>query len=488
MTATKVGIVSKVRALVLREAMFIPSGSALVMVSGGQDSLSLLEILGLGLIGRAGPESIHALHVNHHLRGEESEADECLVRGHCYRLGVALTVVDRPMVKGMGNLMESAREARRRAALETAEEVGAERIVLGHTLDDQVETMLYRLGRYGGLAAFRGMTPIDPPWVRPLLTCRRAETAGFCAARGLEHAVDSGNAYPGYARTGIRERVLAAWEAVLPGAVEAAGRAAEVAGEMEELSRWVLSAASGLAAPGLLMDEGSSAVHLLFLPASLRRLLLFDSLERAEGLEAARASVLAVERLMKKGGSGYLDMGGAWRCHKENDRVWLERVGGLASESGGVDVASGRARAVALKDRPAVSLHVPGQAEWEGVAVRAEYVEFGSADAAMTAAKAADFAREAYLDAAALSPVLTVRGPQPGDRVRPLGASGSRKLQDIFVDRKVPARLRPQVPLVLSGERILWVGGMVTAEEGRITGETTRIARLSLQPVSGDRQ
>jgi tRNA(Ile)-lysidine synthetase-like protein len=198
--------------------------------------------------------------------------------------------------------------------------------------------------------------------------------------------------------------------------------------------------------------------------------------------------VLAVERLMKKGGSGYLDMGGAWRCHKENDRVWLERVGGLASESGGVDVASGRARAGALKDRAAVSLRIPGQAEWQGVMVCAEYVDFASADTAITTAKAADFAREAYLDAAALSPVLTVRGPQPGDRVRPLGASGSRKLQDIFVDRKVPARLRPQVPLVFSAERILWVGGMVTAEEGRITGETRRIVRLSLQRVGGDRQ
>ena len=138
----------RVRELVLREALFPAADAALLMVSGGQDSLTLLEILGQGLLGKAGPADLQALHVNHHLRGEESEADERLVREHCSRLGVRLTVVDRSLAKGTGNLMESAREARRRAALDVAREVGARRIVLGHTLDDQVETMLYRLGRY----------------------------------------------------------------------------------------------------------------------------------------------------------------------------------------------------------------------------------------------------------------------------------------------------------------------------------------------------
>ena len=156
---------------------------------------------------------------------------------------MSLTVAHRPIEKTGGNVQERAREARRETALRVAGEQGCDRIALGHTADDQVETMLYRLGRYGGLAAFGAMLPCDPPWVRPLLDCRRAETAAYCREQGLEFAEDRGNAYPGYARTAIREEVLPAWEAALPGAVEAACRAAEVAAEMEHLADGLLAEA-----------------------------------------------------------------------------------------------------------------------------------------------------------------------------------------------------------------------------------------------------
>jgi tRNA(Ile)-lysidine synthase len=200
------------------------------MVSGGQDSLALLDIL-CGLARRTGgPAAVHALHVNHHLRGAESDDDEALVVRACGERGVSLTLAHRPVMKTGGNVQERAREARREAALQAAAEHHCGRIALGHTADDQAETMLYRLGRYGGLAAFRAMPPCDPPWVRPLLEARRAETEAYCRERGIEFAVDRGNAYPGYARTTLRQEVLPAWETAMPGAVEAAARAAEVAG------------------------------------------------------------------------------------------------------------------------------------------------------------------------------------------------------------------------------------------------------------------
>ena len=157
-----------------------------------------------GRLGRSGPAGVRALHVNHHLRGPESDADETLVREHCAALGVEVTVVDATLDKRTGNLQARAREARRAAALTVAGAWDLPRIALAHTLDDQVETMLYRLGRYGGLAALRGMRPVTPPWVRPLLGVRRADTAAYCRAAGLTWAVDRGNDDPGYARTGLR--------------------------------------------------------------------------------------------------------------------------------------------------------------------------------------------------------------------------------------------------------------------------------------------
>jgi tRNA(Ile)-lysidine synthase len=320
--------------------------------------------------------------------------------------------------------------------------------------------MLYRLGRYGGLAAFRGMMPCDPPWVRPLLGCRREETAAYCLQQGLEFAEDRGNTYPGYARTGIRERVVPGWEAVLPGAVDAAARAAEVAAEMEALTTRVLAeAAARLGHPEVARATRLSASGLSQLPAAERRLFLHRWLEARASVVSSRGAVLAVEALLAVPGSAECALTGGWRACKEYDVVWLEQ-GVRTSPS-----------------VPApVPLSVPGEVEWAGARIRADRVESFFAP---------DPGREAFVDARALESPLVVRGPRPGDRLRPLGAAGRRKLQDLFVDLRVPVAERALVPLVVSGERVVWVCGLVVAEEGRIRADTTAIVRLSSSRWSG---
>ena len=443
----------KARGLAAREGLFPPGSRALAMVSGGQDSLALLNILA-GLTGRpAGPAFIHALHVNHHLRGSESDGDEALVVRACGELGVSLSIAHRPITKTGGNVQERAREARRDTALQVAAEQGCDRIALGHTADDQAETMLYRLGRYGGMASFRGMLPCDPPWVRPLLESRRAETAAYCRAQGLEFADDVGNAYPGYARTALREQVLPAWETALPGAVEAAGRAAAVAAEMERLTEALVAEAQrDVLLPG--GDAAASATGLLALEPPLRRLLLHRWLEGRARPAASRASVLALESLLQVSGSAERALGGGWRGVKCYDEVSL---------------VHGRPRPHPV---PApVQLAVPGRVFWGDLWVSAVPVD---------RFRAPDISREAFVDARSLAAEVEVRGPQPGDRMRPLGSSGTRKLKDILVDLRVPADARAGTPLVASGGRVLWVCGMLVAEEGRITRQTTGIVRLAL--------
>jgi tRNA(Ile)-lysidine synthase len=461
----RVPLARKVEELVRRERLFESESGVLVMVSGGQDSLALLDLL-RGRSGlKEGPGSVHALHVNHHLRGEESDADETLVRERCGTLDVGLTVVHKPVLKQRGNVQEVAREARRAAALAVAAELGCDRIALGHTADDQVETMLYRMGRYGGLAALSGMKARDLPWVRPLLTSRRQETGAYCLERGLEFALDRGNAYPGYARTGIRERVLPAWEAVLPGALGAAARTAEVAAEAEEALAGVLAEArrtAGVTWSGPAASEqasGVSAAGLLSLPQAVRRLLLHEWLEARAQPAAARASVLAVEALLAVPGSAERSLGGGWRALKEYDHVFL--------------VQGRRAR---VAPPPPAELPVPGRVEWGEVVVTAELVD---------GFRAPDEAREVFVDADRVRAGLEVRGSRPGDRLRPLGAPGTRKLKDILVDRKVPERERARRPLVVCGEQIVWVCGLAVAESARITRDTERFVRLSLTARQG---
>ncbi len=449
---SKASLARKVRALAAREGLFPPGCRALVMVSGGQDSLALLHLLAAMCGHPAGPASMHALHVNHHLRGTESDDDEALVIRACGERGVSLTVVHRPVAKVEGNVQERAREARREAALRVAGEQHCRRIVLGHTADDQAETILYRLGRYGGMAALRAMLPCDPPWVRPLLECRRAETEAYCRTQGLEFAEDRGNAYPGYARTAIREQVLPAWEAALPGAVETAARAAEVVAEMERLAGDLVVEAERLV---MLRTGALSAARLLALEAPLRRLVLHRWLERRARPAASRAAVLALESLLRVPGSAERSLGGGWRGVKEYDEVLL---------------VHGRPDPPTAPEP--VRLPVPGRVVWGDTWVSATPAG---------GFRAPDVSREAFVDACAVQAGLEVRGPRPGDRIHPLGAGGTRKLQDVLVDLRVPAAARATTPLVVSAGRVLWVCGLLVAEEGRITGETTGIVRLAVR-------
>lgn len=457
----------------------------MIMISGGQDSLALLHLLTTNALGSYGPTSCHALHVNHHLRGEASEADQSLVEERCRTFGVSLSVVHAPVDKAAGNVQAEARRARREAALSVLGSSGMSVAAVAHTLDDQVETLLYRLGRYGGLRALAGMSPNDPPWVRPFLGARRVETAAYCSEHGLEYAVDRGNEYPGYARTGLRRRVVPAWEEVLPGAVEAAGRAAEVAAEAGEVVREAVGAALRNAAPGS-PQEGClprefSVARLLGLSPALRRAVLHSVLEHTVGEGVSRALVLDVEGFLSGKGQVGLALGGGWSAERVYGRLVLVPPASARAGPVGGEVAGARAEQVRARAPSAAALACPGEVEWEGLVLAAEPVSSYCAHDPRT---------EAYLDAEAVAGSFWVRGVRSGDTMRPLGAPGHRLLQDILVDLKVPRHLRRRVPVIGCGETIVWLAGYVLADKGRIDVRTRRLVRLSVRernPQPGSR-
>jgi tRNA(Ile)-lysidine synthetase-like protein len=169
------------------------------------------------------------------------------------------------------------------------------------------------------------------------------------------------------------------------------------------------------------------------------------------------ASVLAVESLLSVPGSAQRSLGGGWRVKKEYDLVHLEQ-----------------GASVQPPVPEPVSLPVPGRAEWGVVTVVVEPVE---------GFRAVEVAHEAIIDAECVTGPLILRGPRIGDRLQPLGAPGTRKLKEVLIDTRVPARERSRTPLVVCDERILWVCGLVVAEEARVTRETRRFLRLSVQPI-----
>jgi tRNA(Ile)-lysidine synthase len=231
-----------------------------------------------------------------------------------------------------------------------------------------------------------------------------------------------------------------------------------VAAEIELLTEGLVDVAEReVTIPG--REDGRYGVlsvsRLLTLEPALRRLLLHRCLERNARSAASRASVLALEALLVIPGSAERNLAGGWRGIKEYD--------GLSLVWGG--------RRLPAPAAPAVPLDVPGRACWSDARVTATLVD---------EYRSPDVSREAYVDARSVQGVVEVRGPRPGDRVQPLGMAGSRKLQDVLVDLRVPAAARPTTPLVVCDGRVIWVCGLLVAEEGRITAETTRIIRLDV--------
>jgi tRNA(Ile)-lysidine synthase len=288
-----------------------------VMVSGGRDSVCALDLA----VRARGAEEVTALHVNYGLR-DEADADERHCVDLCGRLGVALKVERPRRPEGSGNLQAWAREARYGAAARLAE-AGDARIVTGHTADDQVETILYRLASSPSRRALLGMRPEDGRLVRPLLGATREETTSYCEERGLAWRDDAGNEEADYKRNLLRRGLIPELAKIHPAARENVLRTAALLREEAELLNSLvdaeLSGGEGVP-PGRIARERFAALH----PA-LRRLVLQRMADEAAGRPAAGAARFAEQVASLHRGGSVLDLGGGVRAVLEGGVLRAER-------------------------------------------------------------------------------------------------------------------------------------------------------------------
>lgn len=424
-----------------------------VALSGGADSVALVALLE-ELAPRARWRLAGLLHVQHGLRGAEADADAAFCRALAAQRGLPFEQIDvdvkSEQVRSGSSLESAARRLRYAALEEAARRMGATVVATGHTVDDQAETVLLRLFRGAALRGAGAIRPRRGMFVRPLLDCRRAELREYLRARGLEWREDSSNVDRAIPRNRLRLDVLPAIEAGWPGAVPALARFARTAADDEAwLTRQAAEAAADVirtAADGVeLISEG-----LRRLPVPLARRVVREAIERAGGTANA-ADLDRVLRLAVSGRDGQqLDLRGLGVVRR-GDAVRLEPARG--TDAGPVPVWQ-------------YELPVPGEVHIRetGVTVRASY-QTGperpgpSHDAGAVAA----------VQASAVALPLTVRSRRPGDRFTPLGAPGRRRLQDVFVDRKIPRGVRDRIPIVVDAEgRIVWVASVAVAERCRV--------------------
>jgi tRNA(Ile)-lysidine synthase len=431
-----------------------PGAGVLAMLSGGADSVCLVHAL-RELIGTAGMACVH---VNHGLR-EGAVRDERFCVELCEQLGLELDV-ERVEVADRGNLEARARDARYEAAERVRERRLLDRIATGHTSTDQVETVVYRLVSSPGRRALLGMSRRGGRLIRPLLDVTREQTRQYCEELGLGWREDETNLDLSFARNRLRLEVLPHLREIHPAAEgNVLATADQLREEAEVLDRIVGEIAGQIGAGG--SAPSVDAERLRELEPALRRLVLRRLAEEAAGgpIPLRAGQVKEIEDLAARGGSAALDLGGGVRVVSEYGLLRFRRDEDRRAPSSAVLPVPGHCR---FGDWDLLCELTPGDEAHQ---------QLGSTD-------------EPVLDAAKLARKLTVRGWRDGDRMRPLGLRGSKSLQDLFTDAKVPRSLRHRLPVVESEGEIAWIAGVALSDLFKVTTATTRAARLKTRYVA----
>ncbi|NMC73101.1 MAG: tRNA lysidine(34) synthetase TilS [Geobacteraceae bacterium] len=456
----------KVAGTICRHGLFHSGDTVVVAVSGGPDSVALLDILvsleklNLTLI---------VAHLNHCLRGTDSDGDAAFVAALAHRLGLRaeIGVADVRHISRQRKLSleEAGRAARYEWLGNIARTCGADRVALGHHADDQAETFLLRLLRGAGTTGLRAMRPLTSGlYARPLLCLTRADILSYLEERGLPFRVDASNDDKSFLRNRIRHECLPYLASYNPAIAERLNAAAEILAADEEVLESVTDRA---------FDRIASAEPDLI---TLRLPLLKE--ERA-GVRM-RLYRRAIREL--KG-----DTAGIAACH-------LEQVDGLAISgrvNGSVWLPCG-VWAFRCYDSLAFSPrlpHTPGE-EWEIVIPHAgTYPLPGSGTLSVRPSpppdcRSASASHRAYFNALANPLPWTVRTFRPGDRFQPFGMEGTKKVKDFFIDEKVPLSQRRRIPLLFCGETLLWICGRRIGEAGRLSPEDTDLMEVEFCPAT----
>ncbi len=430
--------------------------SVLVAVSGGADSVALLRVL-----TALAPElslRLHVLHVDHGLR-PDSPRDAEFVRQLAARLDVAVDVAR--VTVAPGGSLEAAARAARYAALEAhATRLGADRIALGHTADDQAETVLMRMLAGAGVRGLAGIPPVRGRIIRPLLETRRPQLVAALREMELPWIEDPSNRDPKFLRNRIRHELLpllgASYRADVVPTLTRVGRLCRDTVEAiervaaRELDRLAVSADGAVVLEHAALGE-------------LPRQVAAEILRQAAARLGRRAPLRA------------------W-AHRGLARVLAAppprrpfRLGGVT-----VEVSCGHIRLGGAPARPwpARELAVPG---------RVELPEIGrvlEARVISTAGYVVPRARDRVAFDAAMVPArLTVRARRRGDRFSPFGA-GERRLKAFLIDAKIPRWERDRLPLVEADGAILWIAGVRRGREAPVTAATRSVVELILTPLA----
>jgi len=455
-------LVAQIRGTIQKHRMLTSRDRVLAGVSGGADSVCLASVLKeLGL-------DVAVAHVNHGLRGAESDTDEEFTKELAGTLGVpffgtkvallgpspaasALRLSRRPLPGGEANLEAAGREARRQFFIETARLRGYTKIALAHTRNDRVETFLMNLLRGAGSEGLVSMAPVSGNTIRPLIETGRNEVEAYLTENNQSWRTDSSNFDLGFARNRLRHAVIPELESRFnPSLIQTLARTVEI---LEAEDAWMRAVADQW-----LSEHGRKEENDFLIPAA--------------ELKSAPAGLVRriLRTVLRLAGSGLRDVSFG---HIEAVRALLEegKSGKFVQIPGGLQAAREFGRLV-FRQAPAAwadytyELKIPGEVHIPevGKVFRAEIVEIEANQA---------LGQRVFVDGESIGAYVTIRNWKPGDYYRPVGLPAG-KLKKLFQRARIPRGHRMRWPVIVADSTIVWVASFPVSREFAPRGQSQK--------------
>jgi tRNA(Ile)-lysidine synthase len=457
-------LADKVKETISRHSMISCGDTILVGLSGGADSVCLVAILH-NLTNDLGIK-LSAAYIDHGLRPEEipSEVDFCTKL--CGERNITLTIrkID-PKAYAVNeglNKQEAARELRYKALEDIAAETGANKIALAHNADDQAETLLMHLIRGSGPAGLSGIPPVRSRIIRPLIETERREIEEFLSEFNISFMIDSSNLRDDYLRNRIRHFIIPAFKNINRDFVQTVLRTTNIVRDEERYFDILVTKTL----MKLISRKSDSSIELFLGPLEYMDTVLLRRVLRRSLAETKSLRGLGLDhiedliRLIKSGRSG--------------DRIFLPHA---------IRAIKAYATLILTSERPAklieYSINGPGEVvlKESSLVLRLSIAEKYQDD------DLGDGRRIACLDADKISLPLKVRPRKTGDYFYPLGFGKRKKIQDYFVDEKIPRDERDIVPLLINDTAIVWVIGYRVDDRFKVDDNTKRVMRLEIRPM-----
>lgn len=453
-----------------------------VAVSGGPDSLAMLYAL--HRIKGDLNVTLHVGHLDHQLRGDDSAADGLFVAEISERLGIACTVETVDVLgfqrERRRSLEAAAREVRYGFLARIAKQVGADAIVLGHTSDDHVETVLMHIIRGSGLQGLRGIQAVlerridgtDVTLFRPILNLSKQDTVDYCRALNLEPRLDESNLSVQMTRNKVRHELVPLLQRINPVFKESLIRLSRIADDAGTIIDRAVDVAwsdvAMLGEDGVVLDR--SKFRELDKGTQAHIVMRALSLIRGNIQDIERGHVENSVDLITGSTGTELHLADGIRLTAEGDSVMLYRKGGhhVAAPLPGLETSP---------------IRVPGMTVVGGWKITAKFV---SGLPATSSAEKLPFAPDglaARFGSGVDASSIVIRTRKPGDRFQPLGMSGTKKLKDFFIDEKIPSGWRDRVPLLVTPRGIGWVVGWRIAEWAKVRDRDAECLEIRFEKI-----